>query len=279
MKKLMIVAAVMGLMNSVQLAALPFTGTEITIFDGNSTNEKWHRGSVSKPREDGEVEPGMQHGQIWDLEGFWLQDNGGLAIVGGYDFKNGQSGFDAGDIFVDIDGDNIAINQGGVHGGDKGNTEVVDTFGYDYVFDIDWEAQTYELRELTDSSVTSEAFYKANYSSSAWLYVGEDGNNGLADSVASGSFDYETGLTDAEAGYKGDGRRKKGTHKTAYNFDLSWFVENGIDSAYFHNTMGCGNDNLMGYAEKIGTRKVPEPSSVALLALGVIGLTVLRRKA
>ncbi|ARN73671.1 PEP-CTERM sorting domain-containing protein [Oceanicoccus sagamiensis] len=275
MRKLVQAAAALALVNALPLAALPFTGTEITIFDGSSQDKDWHRAD-----EDQEVEIGMQHGQIWDLEGFWLQDNGDLAIVGGYDFKEGEGQFDAGDIFVDIDGDNIALG-GRVVDGSVGNTPVKTTFGYDYVFDIDWAAQSYEIRELTDQSLTSEAWYTQNYSSSPWRYVGEDNSPDLATSVASGTFDYVADLKDSEAGYVGDPNATTGTHNVAYNFDLSWFINNqDIDSAYFHNTMGCGNDNLMGYAQGITTRtNVAEPSSIALLALGVFGLGMLRRKA
>ncbi len=52
-------------------------GSNITIFDENIGSGDWHGSD-----EDQEVEPGMEHGQKWDLEGFFL-DGDNLSIVGG----------------------------------------------------------------------------------------------------------------------------------------------------------------------------------------------------
>ena len=72
----------------------------ITIYDGNSSSETGWYGT----QEDQEVEPGMQTGQYWDLEGFFL-DGSMLSMVGGFNFKTGRDGYTSGDIFIDIDGD------------------------------------------------------------------------------------------------------------------------------------------------------------------------------
>ncbi len=51
-------------------------------------------------------------------------------------------------------------------------------------------------------------------------------------------------------------------------FDISAIdLSNG---AVFHNTMECGNDNLIG--------QVPEPTTMLLLGLGLIGLVGVSRK-
>jgi len=78
--------------------------TNITINDGRAGNGTWYGDNSNNTfaREDHEVEPGMQTGQKWDLEGFYLDGNI-LSMVGGYNFKNGESGngitFTSGDIF------------------------------------------------------------------------------------------------------------------------------------------------------------------------------------
>ena len=74
----------------------------ITIDDNRhdaSLNDWWNTTA-----EDQEVEPGMIYTQVWDLEGFFL-DNDMLSIVGGWDFVNGVPTYDitSGDIFISID--------------------------------------------------------------------------------------------------------------------------------------------------------------------------------
>ena len=68
-------------------------GTNITIWDGVSSSSDWHG-----IQEDQEVEPGCIPGQLWDLEGFFL-DGTMLTMVGGFDFENGYGGYQSGDIF------------------------------------------------------------------------------------------------------------------------------------------------------------------------------------
>jgi hypothetical protein len=269
MNKLNYMAMIAALAVSSELMALPFSGTEITIYDGDGYSGSGIAG------EDGETEPGMVNNQGWDLEGFWLQDNGNLAIVGGFNFMTGVTGFNgvngtkdftAGDIFIDVDGDYIA---GNAYGGSDGQPVVNDTFGYEYVIDIDWNNGSYEVRELTENSYTQEGWYKQNYGSSPWVYVGEDElGEGLAKPISDGEFKYST-TNDADYGsvyYNG------AFHNAAYDFDISAITEK-YDDLVFHNTMGCGNDHLLGQVSE-----VPEPSSIVLLGLGILGLGVLRRK-
>jgi len=42
-----------------------------------------------------------------------------------------------------------------------------------------------------------------------------------------------------------------------------------------HNTMGCGNDNLMG---RTTVAPVPEPATIFLMFTGLLGLAGMRRK-
>ena len=59
-----------------------------------------------------------------------------------------------------------------------------------------------------------------------------------------------------------------GTHYVA-TFDLSKLdLSKG---ALFHNTMECGNDNILGQSGPIPT---PEPGTMMLLGFGMLGLAV-----
>lgn len=265
-----------GLVAASNVLALPFVGTEVTIYDGDGLN------GVGMAQEDNEAEPGMVQAQKWDLEGFFVHDNDQLAITGGFDFKNGVAGFDgngnnknflAGDIFISTDSSYIAGNS---TGGSIGQPVVNTTFGYEYVIDIDWAAGSYDIRALGSDSYTQEAWYKQNYGSSPWLYTGEDANGSvLADSIFSGTFNY---LTNNDGGYGADyhqGMNGDNFHNAAWGFDLSSIIAAGNPDLIFHSTQGCGNDNLMGQAEGMS---VPEPSSLALLGLGLFGLTAMRKR-
>jgi hypothetical protein len=264
LKHLQKMGLVVLLSAAANVQALPIGMTDITIFDGdNNGNTGWYG-----IQEDQEVEPGMDKHQKWDLEGFYQYGNQ-IAMIGGFDFKNGVSGyrgvdgqkdFRSGDIFIDINNSRIAGNASANDG--NGQQVVKNTFGYEFVLDIDWAALTYDIIALGADSYTNTAYYDANYGSSPWKYVRG------GEKIGQGSFSYESGLTDAQAyGNLGGGTSHYGT----YGFDLSFL---GNTDYAVHFTEGCGNDNLMGQ----GHVQVTEPGSIALLVLGAVGLVVMRRR-
>ena len=68
----------------------------ITAYDGYSSGTGWY-GS----QEDQETEPGTVATQAWDLEGiFYNTVNGDVAIVRGWNFKDGVSPYVSGDVFI-----------------------------------------------------------------------------------------------------------------------------------------------------------------------------------
>ena len=223
-------------------------GTNITIFDNrfdSTSSNSWYG-----KQEDQEVEPGMIYNQSWDLEGFFLDDYI-LTMVGGFNFGIANLGYEAGDIFIDIDGD-------AQYG--SGADDTVLNYGYEYVLDLNFLLKTYDVYALND---TSSFLYVLDYNapeSNPWRY---DPVNSPADApVSSGSIVYHSPLSDDQVGFLG------GTHYAA-RVNLS-FLGGDINNFIAHSTMECGNDNLMG--------KVPEPSTMLFLGFGLVGLAAVGRK-
>lgn len=246
-------------------------GTNITISDENTGSRYW---DDERNGEDNEVEPGMVGDQKWDLEGFFLKDKE-LSIVGGYDFVEGEDGngtdhWDSGDLFIDVTGDAVF---GDIHGplGD-GNHDVLNTFGYDYVLDLNYdydeELWNYDVFAIDNTAIVTTAYYQQNQGSSPWRY--DSGGEAVLDAdgyAIRGSASYGT-YGDSDVGFLG------GDHNVIQGIDLS-FLGDDINKFTASFTMGCGNDHLVGDP---GNQPVPEPSTIILLGLGILGLVGFRKK-
>lgn len=228
----------------------------------------------------------MVQSQVWDLEGFFLQGQQ-LSIVGGYNFYAGQTDgsktLTAGDIFIDTNGDAIYSPR------TISSTEYTyapyskvsnGLFGYDYVLDVNWTAGTYNIVQLTAQSILQNTEYGAawNKPSNPWLYDYQAADNQTADEFSSTYTLIAKGLTitnfnngnptTIDTGFSGwDGNN---SHYVA-SFDITGIdISNG---ATFHNTMECGNDNLIGQ-----TAPVPEPATMFLFGTGLAGLAGICRR-
>ena len=221
-------------------------GYDATIWDGNNDNG----GSYA---EDEETESGQTAG--WDMEGvFYNYESHTLTIVGEFDLVTGSyGGFDAGDIFLSVDKP--------VYGDVEGTTgfnDVANTYGYDYVIDLDYETGTWNLLSIDETATVKTAFHGTNQGSNPFEYV----SGGTV--ITSGTF---AGEEATDTGFVGD-------KHYSLSIDLEQLMTSAANNTtfYSHFTMGCGNDNLMG------SWTVPEPTTLALLTMGIAGLWFSRRK-
>lgn len=226
-------------------------GPNITISNRVYTGSDWF-----SDREDQEVEPNCQTGQVWDLERFFL-NRSTLCKVGGYDFGIGQGLYGSGDIFFDVDDD--ARYGPDNTGSGVGYATLNDTIGYDFALRLNFtpnDVYTYTVWGLTTESTVA-----------VWYGQNDRSNPLRLDScgfeIKTDTFKYYTGLDDDQVG------GLEGFKHYAVAVDLG-FLGTDIDSFLAHYTYECGNDNLMG--------AVPEPTTILLLGFGLVGLAAVGRK-
>lgn len=280
-----------GIIPMAAIGAMTFSGivtaqsgpppmTEITIFDEEEGGGAFYTGT-GQGREDNEVEAGSSPGQDWDLEGMFIVDTSGyefeddfdnyLIMVGGYDFANGNSGYTSGSIF-------IAVGEEPEFGDDDypdGTT--MGHYGYDYVIDVNWETGEWAAYG-GDQDVFLSAF-DFNDNSNPWKVDNPNGKDNIADGDA-----YAENFEGDFMGKTGSNPGDDNDHY-AVMFEIDWLAEEVDDDSevWFHFTMGCGNDNLMGHWEDGPNPgdEVPEPASILLLGMGltsVIGSRVRKKR-
>ncbi len=230
----------------------------ITVYDGFSGSYKGRTNKWWNTNEDQEVEPGAATGQKWDLEGFFLSDGTGqeeedqLAMVGGFNFSQGQSWVDSGDIFIDTD---------------------METDYYDYVLDLEFMSSgpyTYTVYR-NDGSMT----YKPTHGGPSGPTQGQPwtvksaGTATIVEGYDNIAMNFLSGLTNSEIG----GGLKGGKHN-AVVVDVSFLGPN-MDFEV-SSVIECGNDFVSGSGTT--SAAVPEPATIFLLGSGLLGLFGFRKR-
>ena len=251
-------------------------GADITIWDGqhDGTSDPWWDDPGVVHRENNETEPGTVTDDTWDLEGFFFDFDiptrqATLELVGTYDFAgqgpnvDDQRGpYDPGDLFI-ID---EFIPDGSFFSSALG--------GINWFLDIDWVTAgsgfvNYRIFEVTGATTFTVPTVVPE--STPWRASGGEflGNGQAILSTIAGDGT-RLSLENGDAGIH---------NVVSFDWDR---IANRIgltegDAFTTHWTMSCGNDVVYGSTTQPFVPPIPEPASMALLGMGILGIAMRRR--
>jgi hypothetical protein len=204
------------------------------------------------------VDPGYG-GQRFDAEYLLYKLEGNILSIGlqtGFDIVDGHQLYGGKNYWA---GD-IALSFDGVVLGSAGTYEYALDFG---LGQCGWSNNgNADCGQLNEEGLNNSAGVYAVTSWNNNVYSGHHQSDPFAMISASATYD----LLSNDAGQIADHYYRQ------MSFDLSALGLTAIDGFDAHWTMSCGNDAIDGSVS------VPEPSSMLLLALGLIGLSMSRRR-
>ena len=281
MKKTLLLVAAALLALPTMAYALDITADD-GIANSGSLVEGWGALSTATGNgsEDNEVEASCYTGQNWDLEAILLETGDKtITLIGGYNWVSGYGSpaTSAGDLFLAF-AEEYETPVGGEDPTSPATSTVPpNTYGYDYVLDVNWLLGTYSILNLnTGTPVLSTTSYSQNSGSNPVAYV-----SGGSTVVGAGTFSMDT-YNDGNGTNNPYEVALTGGEHHAVTFDMSSVWANLINygvvagdnvSLFAHITQTCGNDTMFGFVEITTPQEfnVPEPTSLLLLLLGLGG--------
>lgn len=203
--------------------------------------------------DNGHVGPGVG-GQAFDAEFLFYKIEGSMLTVGlqtGFDIIDGVQNISGRDYYA---GD-LALSFNGSDGSPS---------SYEYGIDFGWLTKGWSGDNVDAGDDSTGIDGAGLYSVTAWsndVYGGHHVSDPFA--IDDGAFDRAITSTSGQVG--------DSYYRTA-TFDLTGLVASNPFELDAHWTMSCGNDAIDGHAS------VPEPESIALLGLGLLGLGFARRR-